>query len=120
MPAPSQAHPVFAAILYERALAPAVFVARHLLAAPAMRAAEQARWVAAALARDNDADADGWFATDLGCPDCSGVLQVAVFGPRRYLRFRCRVGHAFSGETLLEAKEEQLERALFSAGETLE
>jgi two-component system chemotaxis response regulator CheB len=37
-----------------------------------------------------------------------------------YLRFRCRVGHAYSPETMLGAQSEVLEEALWSALKTLE
>jgi two-component system, chemotaxis family, protein-glutamate methylesterase/glutaminase len=37
-----------------------------------------------------------------------------------YVRFRCRVGHAFSPETMLGAQDEVFEEALWSAVKTLE
>ena len=52
------------------------------------------------------------------CPDCGGVLWELQDG--ELTRFRCRVGHAFSPETMLGAQAEELERALFSALKTLE
>jgi two-component system chemotaxis response regulator CheB len=53
------------------------------------------------------------------CPDCGGVLwEIEDAGD--YLRFRCRVGHAFSPETMLDAQSEVLEAALWSAIKTLE
>ena len=58
--------------------------------------------------------------TDLGCPDCSGVLAANAFGSNEHTRFSCQVGHAFSQDTLLHAKEGQLERALWTAIETYE
>jgi two-component system, chemotaxis family, protein-glutamate methylesterase/glutaminase len=58
--------------------------------------------------------------TDLGCPDCRGVLSVDARGPAHYLAFRCRVGHAFSLESLLPVKEDQLEESLWSAIEVCE
>jgi two-component system, chemotaxis family, protein-glutamate methylesterase/glutaminase len=36
------------------------------------------------------------------------------------LRFRCRVGHAYAGETLLEAQTQNLDTALFVALRALE
>ncbi|MFL5777311.1 MAG: chemotaxis protein CheB [Chloroflexota bacterium] len=48
-----------------------------------------------------------------GCPDCGGVMWQIEDG--RVLRFRCRVGHAHTGETLLEAQTSRLEDALWSA-----
>lgn len=52
------------------------------------------------------------------CPDCGGVLWEIEDGD--YLRFRCRVGHAFSPETMLDAQSDVLEEALWSAIKTLE
>ena len=52
------------------------------------------------------------------CPDCGGVLWEIQDG--EYVRFRCRVGHAFSPETMLGAQSEVLEEALWSAMKTLE
>ena len=58
--------------------------------------------------------------TDMGCPDCSGVLALEVLGEQGHLRFCCQVGHAFSQESLMRGKEEQLERALWTTIETYE
>ena len=52
------------------------------------------------------------------CPDCGGVLWKIE--NNEYLRFRCRVGHAFSPETMLRAQDDVLEEALWSALKTLE
>jgi two-component system chemotaxis response regulator CheB len=52
------------------------------------------------------------------CPDCGGVLWE--YNDRDLLRFRCRVGHAFSVESVLSAQDEQLESALWAALKTLE
>jgi two-component system, chemotaxis family, protein-glutamate methylesterase/glutaminase len=48
-----------------------------------------------------------------GCPDCGGVLWEMQDNGR--LRFRCRVGHAFSADGLLWTQAETLESALWSA-----
>jgi two-component system chemotaxis response regulator CheB len=53
--------------------------------------------------------------TDLGCPDCPGVLEVRPAGDRGYLTFACRVGHAYSAPSLIDAKESVLEDTLWSA-----
>lgn len=58
--------------------------------------------------------------TDLGCPDCRGVLAVEELGDRGHLAFACRIGHTFSSESLLAAKEEQLDTALWSVVELFE
>jgi two-component system chemotaxis response regulator CheB len=52
------------------------------------------------------------------CPDCSGVLWEIQDG--NFVRFRCRVGHAFAPESMLEAQSHVLEEALWSAMKTLE
>jgi len=52
------------------------------------------------------------------CPDCGGVLWEIEEG--EYVRYRCRVGHAFSPETMLSAQDDVLEEALWSAVKTLE
>jgi two-component system chemotaxis response regulator CheB len=52
------------------------------------------------------------------CPDCGGVLWEIEDG--EFVRFRCRVGHAFSPETMLAAQGEVLEEALWAAMKTLE
>jgi two-component system chemotaxis response regulator CheB len=52
------------------------------------------------------------------CPDCNGVLWEIDDGP--ILRFRCRVGHAWTAEALLEQQGEGVEGALWMALRTLE
>jgi two-component system chemotaxis response regulator CheB len=52
------------------------------------------------------------------CPECGGVLWEVHDG--ELLRFRCRVGHAFSVESVLAAQSDQLEEALWVALKTLE
>lgn len=52
------------------------------------------------------------------CPECNGVLYEMHDG--HLTRFRCRVGHAFSAETMLAEQAEALETALWMALNTLE
>jgi CheY-like chemotaxis protein len=61
--------------------------------------------------------AGSWSLTSIGCPDCSGVLSAREEGDTGLLVFRCTVGHTFSNESLIAAKEEQLESALWAAVE---
>lgn len=52
------------------------------------------------------------------CPDCGGVLWEIQ--DEDFVRYRCRVGHAFSPETMLSAQSDVLEEALWTAAKTLE
>jgi two-component system chemotaxis response regulator CheB len=53
-----------------------------------------------------------------GCPECGGVLWE-LHGDD-LLRFRCRVGHAWSADSLLAEQADDLEAALWSALRALE
>jgi two-component system chemotaxis response regulator CheB len=52
------------------------------------------------------------------CPDCGGVLWE--IGEEELVRYRCRVGHAFSPASMAGAVDHALETALWSALKTLE
>jgi two-component system chemotaxis response regulator CheB len=52
------------------------------------------------------------------CPDCGGVLWELKDG--EFSRFRCRVGHAWTGEALLAEQSDGLDVALWTALRTLE
>ena len=52
------------------------------------------------------------------CPACGGVLREA--DDDSLLRFRCRVGHAFAAESLLDGSSETVDRALWIALRALE
>jgi two-component system chemotaxis response regulator CheB len=54
----------------------------------------------------------------LTCPECSGILREVREGD--VLRFRCRVGHAYTSHTMLEAQGDAIERALWTAVRQLE
>jgi two-component system chemotaxis response regulator CheB len=76
-----------------------------------------------ALVASRDGGAVGDEVNDFGvpagisCPDCSGGL---VRLEAESTRFRCRVGHAWTADALLEAQSTALEKALWTALRTLE
>lgn len=51
----------------------------------------------------------------LSCPDCFGVLHFEREGSHGHLLYRCQVDHRYTVGTLIDAKEAQLERTLWSA-----
>jgi two-component system, chemotaxis family, protein-glutamate methylesterase/glutaminase len=54
----------------------------------------------------------------MSCPECHGVLWEMK--DQELVRFRCRVGHAYSAEALLIHQSENLEAALWTALRALE
>jgi two-component system chemotaxis response regulator CheB len=52
------------------------------------------------------------------CPDCGGALWEFQGGNQ--LRYRCHVGHLFTGDGLLNLKDDHLEQALWTAVRTME
>lgn len=52
------------------------------------------------------------------CPDCDGML--ARIADPRILRFRCRVGHAWSADSLLTVQSAEVETAMWTALRCLE
>lgn len=56
--------------------------------------------------------------TAFSCPDCNGTLWELVDG--ELLRYRCRVGHAYSAQSIVEAESNAVERSLWEAVRTLE
>ena len=56
--------------------------------------------------------------SSLSCPECAGPLYELRDG--QFLRFRCRVGHAYTADTVMDAKADVLENALYMALNTLE
>jgi len=52
------------------------------------------------------------------CPECNGGLWEVVEG--RLVRYRCRVGHAYTADSLLAASGSQVEAALWFALRSLE
>lgn len=56
--------------------------------------------------------------SSLTCPDCGGSLFQQQ--ERNFLKFRCRVGHAFSAENLVAGQSKAQEEALWAAIRSLE
>jgi len=56
--------------------------------------------------------------SEFTCPECGGTLWIQEEG--ELLRFRCRVGHAYSTESLLADQRKALEAALWGAVVALE
>ena len=55
--------------------------------------------------------------TEFTCPECGGALRLVGERP---VRFRCRVGHTFSSDSLAVGKQDAVESALYAAVVALE
>lgn len=86
--------------------------------APHDDAQEETEYSEVDLARiEQAADHPGVLAP-FGCPDCGGTLWELREGD--LVRFRCRVGHAWTSEALLASQSETLDAALWTALRALE
>lgn len=56
--------------------------------------------------------------TDFTCPDCNGTIHAIDEGG--VTRYRCRVGHAYSADAYVAAKDEALEASLWVAQQTMQ
>jgi two-component system chemotaxis response regulator CheB len=56
--------------------------------------------------------------SSFGCPDCGGVLWEIKEG--EFVRYRCRVGHAWTADALLATQSDQFDDALWVALRALE
>jgi two-component system, chemotaxis family, protein-glutamate methylesterase/glutaminase len=70
------------------------------------------------LARIEDPEEHPGVLAPFGCPDCGGTLWELREG--NLVRFRCRVGHAWTSEALLSSQAETLDAALWTALRALE
>jgi two-component system, chemotaxis family, protein-glutamate methylesterase/glutaminase len=70
------------------------------------------------LARIEDPDDHPGMLAPFGCPDCGGTLWELREGD--LVRFRCRVGHAWTSDGLLARQTETLDAALWTALRALE
>lgn len=51
----------------------------------------------------------------ISCPDCFGVLRLLHEGQHDHFVFVCQINHRYSIHSLIQAKEEQVERIMWSA-----
>ncbi|MCU1307288.1 MAG: chemotaxis protein CheB [Acidobacteriaceae bacterium] len=56
--------------------------------------------------------------TGLTCPDCHGAIWEVREG--RLVHFKCRIGHSYSPQSMVDAHSESLERAMWAALKNLE
>ena len=77
---------------------------------------DDAAWETDAAALDPSAQSEDGHPGQVapyGCPECAGTLWQIEDG--KLIRFRCRVGHAYSANTLMQEMSETLEEALWIA-----
>lgn len=72
----------------------------------------------AELNMDTDTTSEIGAPSGFGCPECGGSLFELKEG--HFQRFRCRVGHAYSPDSLVLEQAEGIEAALYSALRALE
>jgi two-component system chemotaxis response regulator CheB len=85
---------------------------------PADDAKKETEYTEVDLARIEDAADHPGVLAPFGCPDCGGTLWELRDG--QLVRFRCRVGHAWTSEALLSSQSETLDAALWTALRALE
>lgn len=56
--------------------------------------------------------------TSFSCPECNGTLWELQDG--EILRYRCRVGHAYTAQSIIEAESDAVDRAIWEAIRVLE
>jgi two-component system chemotaxis response regulator CheB len=74
--------------------------------------------VTRSMSEEEPTNGEGWRPSVFACPDCTGVLWERDDG--ELIRFRCRIGHFYGPEALVDGKSEELESALWSAINTME
>lgn len=55
----------------------------------------------------------------ISCPDCAGVLSTVEESVYAHQIYCCQIGHRYSTRSLIEAKEEAVERTLWSVASLL-
>ncbi|MER3433699.1 MAG: chemotaxis protein CheB [Leptolyngbya sp. ERB_1_1] len=78
---------------------------------------QEREWVAKEKSAIEQGERSG-YASAFTCPDCGGVLWELK--DKHLMRYRCHVGHAYSIDSLLAEKDNDLERALWTANRSLE
>ena len=91
---------------------------RELGSAPAPDDLMEKRYSAADLETIENAEQHPGKVSSFGCPDCGGVLWEIQDGD--FVRYRCRVGHAWTSEALLGKQTDSFDDALWTAIRALE